>query len=63
VHNLGGRAATAVLALGEDVVIADDLLDGGARTPKRGGQLEVELPAHGFCWLRPRREGERAASY
>jgi glycosidase len=62
VHNLGREPATATLALGEDVAIADDLLDGGARTPERGGQLEVELPAHGFCWLRPRREGERAAS-
>jgi len=55
VHNLATKPAKALLALGEDVVGADDLLEARDHDVAKGGRLEVELGAYGYLWLRLRR--------
>jgi glycosidase len=60
-HNLGAAPATARLALGADVVGAEDVLD-GERLAIADGELDVALDGYGHRWLRLRRAGDRRLS-
>jgi trehalose synthase len=62
VHNLGEAAASATLALGDDVHAVDDVLDGHAFAVEEGGRVDVDLAAYGYLWLLLRRDGDRRLS-
>jgi hypothetical protein len=59
VHNLGAERVAADLALGDDAIGVDDLLEDRSHRV-HGGRLRVELDGYGYLWLRARREGDRA---
>jgi glycosidase len=52
VHNLAGKSAKSTLDLGEDVAGAVDLLEAREHTVSETGQLDVDLGAYGYLWLK-----------
>lgn len=60
VHELAGRAETAIVAIDEPAD-ADALVDlfSADVHPLRDGVAEIALEAHGFRWFRVRRPGRR----
>jgi maltose alpha-D-glucosyltransferase/alpha-amylase len=58
-HNLGGRAAQARLALGEEGLLVDLL--GDDDVDAGGGEPELALEPYGHRWFRLRRPGQRVA--
>jgi trehalose synthase len=52
VHNLAGKDAKSTLNLGEDVTGAVDLLEAREHSVTKKGQLDVDLGAYGYLWLK-----------
>src|SRR3954452_15851052 len=62
VHNLGESRSEATIALDDDVVAIDDMLEARDLEIVDGGKLKVALGRYGYLWLRVRREGDRKLS-